>query len=285
MNQLLTLGFIESATAEISENIFRININKNEYASNILYAFVVANTDDISNWLIRYIGHSRKTFSNRMYGYQQGNGKAVNNRIHVEMSNRCKNGERVLIYCLSDVFNIQMHGLHIDLAAGLEYSLIDYYCTYNSTNNHPPLQNIAGNRNRYLANIESTEFEIIENNEEELIYIPQVTVENNLQPIHSFNQSLSATYWNYPYINVPTHADNYFGINGESAILSIYQNNNLIYQFQLIINRTANNNGTVRFYIPGDLGLSFQNWKHANYQQGGNINFEILGQNKFAVIT
>jgi hypothetical protein len=41
MNQLLTLGFIESATAEINDNNFRININKNEFASNILYAFAI----------------------------------------------------------------------------------------------------------------------------------------------------------------------------------------------------------------------------------------------------
>lgn len=285
MNQLLTLGFIESASAEIIDNEFCIRINKNQYATNILYAFVVANTEDVTNWLVRYIGHSRKSFTNRMYGYQQGNGVAVNNRIHVEMSNRCRNGERVLVYCLSDIFNLQMHGLHVDLAAGLEYALIEYYCTYNSTNNHPPLQNIAGNPNRHLANIEPTELEIIENNEEEQIYTTQVNNEINLRPIHSFSQSLSSTYWNYPYINVPSHANNFFGVNGETAILSIYQNNQLINQFQLTINRTANTNGSVRFYIPGDFGILFQNWKHANYQQGEVINFDILGENNFAIIS
>jgi hypothetical protein len=284
MNQLLTLGFIESATAEINDNNFRININKNEFASNILYAFVVVNTDDISNWLVRYIGHSRKSFSNRMYGYQQGNGKAVNNRIHIEMSNRCRNGEKVLVYCLCDVFNIQMHGLHVDLAAGLEYSLIEYYSDYNSTNNHPPLQNIAGNPNRNLANIESTELELIENNEEEQIYTAQLDNETNLHPIHTFNQSLSTTYWNFPIINVPSHANNFFGVNGETAIFTIYQNSNLIYQFQLIINRTANSNGSVRFYIPGNFGMLFQNWKHVNYELGGVIKYDILGQNNFAII-
>ena len=35
MNQLLTLGFIESASAEIIDNEFCIRINKNQNATNI----------------------------------------------------------------------------------------------------------------------------------------------------------------------------------------------------------------------------------------------------------
>jgi hypothetical protein len=284
MDILLNLGFVESARAEIINNQFLINISRNEHSRNILYAFVIKRGEDIADWQVRYIGHSRKTFRNRMVGYQQGNGKAVNNRIYREMSERCRNREEVLVYCLSDFFNMELHGLHIDISAGLEYSLIDFYAGYNAENNHPPLQNIAGNRN-YLAiraeNVE--EVADADRNEEEENYINDQGNNNPLPILHSFEQELGTTYWNNPFINIPTRFSVLFGQTGENVLIDIYNGDQLIRQLSVLINREAVPNRSPRLILTGESGRWFQNWKRSNYYEGGVMMIDIVGRNQIYI--
>lgn len=284
MDKLLNLGFRESARAEIINNQFQITITRNEYSRNILYVFVVKRGDDISNWHVRYIGHSRNSFRNRMYGYQQGNGRAVNFRIHTEMQERCNNGEEVIIYCLPDVFNMQLHDLHVDVAKGLEYSLINYYVTYNDANNHPSLENIDGNPNYNIQEIPNVNQLVdAERNEEEQEYLNNQVTNNNLPVIDNFNQVLGVTYWRYPYINIPTYLGNYFGETGETVEISVFVNETRTLLFTATINREANPNSSPRLYLPGDDGHNFQDWKHSNFNQGDAIPFQITGVNQLTI--
>ena len=284
MDKLLNLGFRESARAEIINNQFQITISRNEYSRNILYVFVVKRGDDISNWHIRYIGHSRKSFRNRMYGYQQGNGQAVNNRIHIEMRERCINGEEVIVYCLPDLFNMQLHDLHLDVAAGLEYSLINYYVTYNVENNHPSLQNIAGNPNYNFQGIPNVNQVLdADRNEEEQEYLNNQIPPQNLPVIESFNQVLGVTYWRHPFINIPTRLSKYFGETGETVEISVFVNETRTLLFTATTNREANTNSSPRLYLPGDDGHNFQDWKHSNFNQGDAIPFQITGLNQLTI--
>lgn len=284
MDKLLNLGFRESARAEIINNQFQITISRNEYSRNILYAFVVKRGDDISNWYIRYIGHSRKSFRNRMSGYQQGNGQAVNNRIHIEMRERCISGEEVVVYCLPDLFNMQLHDLHLDVAAGLEYSLINYYVTYNVENNHPSLQNIAGNPNYNFQGIPNVNQVLdADRNEEEQEYLNNQIPPQNLPVIESFNQVLGVTYWRHPFINIPTRLSNYFGETGESVEISVFINETPSFLFTAMINREAVQNRAPRLYLPGDEGERFQDWKHYTFREGDSIPFQITGVNQLSI--
>jgi hypothetical protein len=284
MDKLLNLGFRESARAEIINNQFQITISRNEYSRNILYVFVVKRGDDISNWHVRYIGHSRNSFRNRMYGYQQGNGRGVNFRIHTEMEERCNNGEEVVIYCLPDIFNMQLHDLHVDVAKGLEYSLINYYVTYNDANNHPSLENIDGNPNYNIQGIPNVHQLLdAERNEEEQDYLNNQVNPGNLPVIDTFNQVLGVTYWKYPYINIPTYLGNYFGETGETVEISVFVNEARTLLFTATINREANTNNSPRLYLPGDEGHNFQDWKHSNFNQGDSIPFQITGVNQLAI--
>ena len=285
MNKLINLGFVNSAYATLINGDLSIEITANRFSRNILYAFVVINEPELSDWHVRYIGHSRKTFENRMYGYELGNGVAVNNRIHNELIELLQNGREVVVYCLPDIFNMNLHGLHIDISAGLEYALIDYYCTYNFENNHPPLQNIAGNRN-YNAPLETVQQLInVEQTEEEMQYVPIVIQFPVYNILSQFNQDLSkSTYWDSTNINVPVRLTNYFSNHDDTTTLSIVEGGNLINQFTLRINRTANSNGAPRFYISGDDGIWFQNWKHNRFTQNDQIQFNIIEQNHIAII-
>lgn len=286
MQKLLDLGFILSANVEINNGQLNIIINENRFSRNILYAFVIANENDYQNWIVRYIGHSRKTFENRMYGYQQGNGNGVNNRINRELNDRCIRGERVLVYCLPDIFNISLHELSLDVAAGLEYALIDYYRSHNAENGHAPLQNIAGNIN-YIeyGQVQQQALEIAEANEENHQYIQEPTVVRPYEVLATFHQTLSQTYWNGPYINIPANHNHLFGQHGETATTTIVNGETIEQQLNLLINRNANANGTPRFYIPGADGHWFQAWKHEHFTMGDNIEMLIIGENQILIKT
>ena len=179
---------------------------------------------------------------------------------------------------------MNLHNLHIDIAAGLEYSLIEYYCNYNSQNQHPSLLNIAGNRNYTSRSTNIPELQNIEENEEELQYLPELTTFPPYTILCQFSQNLMSTYWNNAYINIPNRFSEYFTNHGDVTTLSIVRNNILIRQFTLSINRNATINGSPRFYITGEDGHWFQNWKHSNYTENGTITFNIISQNNILIL-
>lgn len=284
MEKLLSLGFIESAYIELNGDLPLIRIINNEHSRNILYAFVVVIGEDSSQWMVRYIGHSRKTLRNRMYGYQLGGGVAVNNRIHNELKDRCRNGERMVVYCLPDIFSMSMHGLHIDVSAGLEYALIDYYRMHNQEMNHPPLQNIAGNSGYQTQNtIDLARIEHAEVVEEEGLYVQEPINLPAYEVLDQFTQNLATTYWRDPFINIPRRLSQYFGNHNETTSLTIAQNGQILRQFTLQINRQAVSNGSPRFYIPGQDGNWFQNWKHENFEFNADLIIKIIGHNELLI--
>ncbi len=258
MDQLNKLGFIESAYLTFQTEL-KINIIRNEDATNILYAFILADQEDIADWKVLYIGHTRKSFKNRMYGYQRGNGKGVNNRLHELVKSYVKDQNKVVkVYCFIDNLNLVVQDIQLDLAAGLEYSLINYYADYNAQYGHPALINIAGNKNHSSSNIEALEDLIrTEKVEEDINYGPQDEPDLYTPP-KTFSYSLNKTYWENPYLNIPAKFSDCFGENGETAVLNFYSNNNLIKSITVLINRNAVKNGSPRFYLSGIDGKWFQ---------------------------
>jgi hypothetical protein len=286
MEKLIELGFKQSAIAEIVNDTFVIKIEKNEHSTNLLYAFILINGENWDDWQVRYIGHTRKSFKNRMYGYQQGNGQAINNRLHTEVKNHCLEGSKVVIYTLTEAINLSLYSLFIDVAAGLEYSLIEYYQTFNSKNNHPPLQNIAGNKNHIQINeLKIETLEIEEKVEEDKQYKLEDLIFDIPKTIEKFEQDLGrSTYWDFPTINIPTEFSQYFGNHEEVACLTIIEKEKLQKEFSVKINRTAVKNGTPRLYVSGNDGRWFQDWKHINFKRDGKIVFHIISLNKLYII-
>jgi hypothetical protein len=281
MDKLLELGFVESASISF-ENQLMININQNSNSCNVLYAFVLIEGEDISNWKVRYIGHTRKSFINRMNGYRLGHGTGVNNRIHRELLDRLANNEQIKVFCLPDNFNMMMHSLHIDIAAGLEYSLIRFYKEYNEINNHQPLQNIAGNI-RILNNLDVLDNQNADMVEENLDYLEPLIPGDPENINNSFNYTLGTTYWRYPIINIPASYAHFLGEHGDTAIVDFYDNNILLRSIQAQINRRAVPNGTPRLYFNGDNGTWFQQFKHTRFEENDVFQIGIQGTNRLVV--
>ncbi len=268
MEKLLHLGFMLSADFARSESEqLGVRFLSNESAKNILYAIIFHHeTSDESEWQVRYIGHAgaRSSFGKRMKDYRRGAGEATNNRIHEAINDHLCNGGRVSAYCMPDHFNMSTHDLHIDLAAGIEMSLIRYYARYNRDVGHLALLNIDGND--LPASIPGTS--------------PSAQIE--AQPIESdksnyFLYRLGKTYWNYPSINVPKEFDDFFGPHGSLASADLVVQGKVVGSLQTEINRTANLNGTPRLYFSGEAGTELQNWKREHFNEGDEIEIVVVG--------
>lgn len=85
---------------------------------NILYAFV-------SRRIILYVGVTEQTLKSRMYGYQNPNStQRTNVRNNRYIKDLLVKGERVDIYAWSDDNSHYVDKFHVNMAAGLEKSII-----------------------------------------------------------------------------------------------------------------------------------------------------------------
>jgi len=276
MNKLIELGFEQVGFTSLKNGKLEIEISRNEHAKNILYAFVHEKGEDPIDWQVVYIGHTRKSLKNRMVGYRLGNGQATNNRVYNHLKSELENGSRHYVYVLHDKINLNIHSIEVDLAAGLEYSLIQYYANYNFSQGHVNLFNIAGNKNN--PQNENVEVVFSEMHEENIDY---PVVENQDNPIvHTFDYSLGKTYWNHPYLNIPTRFEGLFGRHGDVVAVDFFHGGELIRQLEVVIDRNAANNSTPRLYFPTRNGVNFfQDWKHGNFMEGDTIAVTIVNRN------
>jgi hypothetical protein len=270
MEKIFELGFTLSADFILNEDILINNIFHNNNSANILYVFANIKPTNEEENLVFYIGHTRTTFSNRMRGYRLGNGQNTNNRIHCYIKEQLELGKLIKVYVLNNIYNLNIRDLEIDIAAGLEYSLISYFANYNLNNNFPPLINIAGNytNNTLLVNIPNEIQEIVEHEE--------------LNENFAYNLN-SSTYWNTSNINVPKNLEHLFGDHNEEVIIEFYLNDTLVNRFNELINRNATQNGSPRIYIRGENGRWFINWKHEFFNQNSSINIKITDRNRLKI--
>ena len=284
MHKLLELGFTLAANAQVdSAGKLIIDIVNHADARNLLYAFVAVPNQDVQDpddepRQVLYIGHTRKSFSQRMGGYQNGGGVAVNNRVNAHVLSLLKQGHRVDIYVWIDVLNMSLRGLDIDVAAGLEYALILFYVRYNEDVKHPPLLNIAGVPSVRGMPRQPQAIEV----DDEVIVQEAVGQPVNIQtPITQFKHNLTQYFWNNRFLNIPVEYERYFGGHGDQALFEfVDQAGNIVRSFSVMINRTANINGTPRLFIPAGAGGDwYQQWKHTHFNPGGQIPVEIIAQN------
>jgi hypothetical protein len=85
---------------------------------NVLYAFV---TDSV----VRYVGKTTRGLRQRLYGYQKpGSTQRTNLRNHDRIKTALRNGKQVDIYVMPDPGLHALGEYPINLAAGLEDSII-----------------------------------------------------------------------------------------------------------------------------------------------------------------
>jgi hypothetical protein len=93
-------------------------LDSERLTSNVLYSFVSGDE-------ILYVGKTTRALRDRMYQYQRpGSSQRTNIRVNAAISDMLRTGASIEIHVLPDPGNMEYRGFHLNLAAGLEDSLI-----------------------------------------------------------------------------------------------------------------------------------------------------------------
>jgi hypothetical protein len=118
VERLLRMGFRRAADWRVEAGSLECLFQEHATAQNVLYAF-------ISEGAVLYIGKTVRTLKQRMHGYRRPvatqSTNIKGNRLILEA---LAAGRTVEVYALPDTGLLYYGGFHINLAAGLEDSLV-----------------------------------------------------------------------------------------------------------------------------------------------------------------
>ena len=118
MERLINIGFKKVGQWLLENDQIILSLESENKTTNILYSF-------ISNGSILYIGKTVQPLKKRMYGYQNpGPTQSTNIKNNRFITEKLINGDSVDIYALPDNGLLHYGGFHVNLAAGLEDSLV-----------------------------------------------------------------------------------------------------------------------------------------------------------------
>jgi hypothetical protein len=281
MQKILDLGFMLSAQVKPSNNTWSFSIGSNRHAANVLYAFVFHSGEgDEKLSSVVYIGHTRKSFGNRMCGYQYGHGKGVNSRMHRAISEHLIAGGGVDVFCMPNTSRMSIQDIPVDLAAGLEYGLIQFYAEFNKREGHQLLFNLAGNPAR---NLEATAAAQDEQVEEDLDYASPTSPPAKPRESSCFPQVLrDPGFWRQRIINVPTSLNSWFGDHDGIVLVKLIAKTGPK-EVSAVINRNAQANRMPRLIFTGRDGDIYQEWKHSNHEIGDSISICVTDSDSITI--
>jgi hypothetical protein len=118
LQRLKNIGFRRCGQWQVEDNRLNCVLAEHADARNILYAFVSEET-------VLYIGKTTRSLKRRMYGYQNpGPTQRTNIKGNKRIMEVVAADQSVEIYALPDNGLLYYGGFHVNLAAGLEDSLV-----------------------------------------------------------------------------------------------------------------------------------------------------------------
>jgi len=128
--RLENMGFRRCGQWEMCGNNIEFILTDYDQDQNVLYAF-------ISEGDVKHIGKTVRPLKQRMYGYQNlGLKQSTNIKCNKRILEALEDGETVEIHALSDNGLLYYGGFHVNLAAGLEDSLVkDLARTFGASSN------------------------------------------------------------------------------------------------------------------------------------------------------
>ncbi|WP_430227019.1 GIY-YIG nuclease family protein [Paraburkholderia tropica] len=201
-----------------------LTLDKYAGHNNVLYAFVVGDE-------VKYVGKTTMTLRSRMNGYQwPGADQSTNIKCNNYIREALGNNQEVLLYVLPDGGLMHYGQFHINLAAGLEDSII------------------ASLEPQWNGRQQIKDAQKNESAGAEIVAAPNVVTS-------SFAFTLQPSYQSTGFFNVPADHDHEIGSGGERAELYIGDDSTPYYS---TINRTSNLNQTARLYCSGPLKRWFK---------------------------
>ena len=118
INGLISIGFKKVGEWFLSNDEPELKIEKEADSKNILYCFVVNNQP-------KYIGKTTQALKKRMYGYRKpALTQSTNIKNNKNLKDSLKSGAVVELYVLPDHGLLHFGQFHLNLAAGLEDSIV-----------------------------------------------------------------------------------------------------------------------------------------------------------------
>ena len=254
MNRLIEIGFKLAGHWKLDGGYPVYDLTSHAETPNVLYSFV-------SSGEVKYIGKITQSLGKRMYGYQNpGPTQSTNIKNNSKIKEVLISGKTVDIYILPDTGLLRYGRFHINLAAGLEDSLVaDLSPPWNGKSIKIESQDSQDNKSR-----ERTVERIIDKPDRLSAGIIRTERHNT-----TFQFQLYKTYYNQGFFNVPIVYTNLFGRHQDRIKIYCGKNQDLI---QGTINRSANQNGTPR--IMG--GMQLCRWFRENFKSNDTVNVEVL---------
>ena len=269
---LLNLGFVDVGRWVPSGDFITYefdgeNANANQVlfdASNALYAFVCGEQ-------VLYIGKTARSIRKRYVGYcRPGRRQATNLRCHHNIKTAITEGHEIRIFAFAPITHFQYADFEINLAAGLEDSLIRAF--------DPPWNG----RQRGQPISEETEREEAEETESQ-----GASPVNNVLPrpaasgttLASFSIVLGSTYYNKGFLNPGVEASRSLGKDGDPIRIVFSDGSQPIVSK---INRTANRSGAVRI-VGGNQRIA--EWFQEHFREGDTVQCRVLDPHTIALVT
>ena len=241
MNRLTEISFIKAGFWQIIDGSLKYHLDgRFTDVKNNLYAFVCDGE-------VKYVGKTTRLLRNRMYHYSRpGSSQSTNIKNNANIIDMLSNNIAVDILVLPDSGLMHYGQFHLNLAAGLEDSIISVIRPEWNGIQRPVLNS---------DEVVSTESEII-------------THSSNKK----FTFNMTDTYWHRGFFNVPVVSSQNFGKDGENITIVLSDGVSTI---TAMINRTANQSGSPR--IMG--GVELKQYFQRNYAIGDVVPFELITQN------
>lgn len=271
---LLALGFVDVGAwvqdergvdyrldgPDTKANEIRLNAPK------ALYAFVCRDK-------VQYIGKTARTIRQRFVGYRRpGSRQRTNLRCNQKIRESLSFGASIRIFVFTPISHLRYQDFEIDLAAGLEDSLIAMFDPpWNGRERGgPPLSEEAER--------EEAEEEIV------LQENPDATLAPELRPIHTesiatFSVKLGETYYNQGIINVGVAASQHLGKHGDPIEVLFDDNTTPVVSG---INRTANRSGGVRVVGRNQL---IADWFRRRFERDAVVEGRILDSHRIILLS
>jgi hypothetical protein len=261
MQRLYEIGFRRAGRWELRDGELALELLDLTDHQNVLYAFV-------SGTSVKYVGKTTQTLQRRMLGYLRPNqNQRTNWRNRIAIVDLLKRGKTIEILALADPGLFRYGSFHLNLAAGLEDSIIQVVkpewnggrtstviespAEANSPNTNEEAQPEAPMPRIALA-------PVLAANPIERAFPSVIMPKSISAPRASSNNEserkalglapyfilkLHETYHRTGFFNVPVNSEKYFGRDEQTIKIYCGQERSLVTGK---INRTANGNGTPR---------------------------------------
>lgn len=262
---LLNLGFVDVGKWQVRGDFLAyvldgVDPSANEVlldAASALYAFV-------RDYQVLYIGKTARSIRKRYAGYcRPGKTQATNQRCHRNIKAALAEGVEIRIFIFAPITHLRYSDFDINLAAGLEDSLIrEFNPPWNGRERGQPISEDAEREEedepRFVASVPDA-----------VVAVPAVSRASH-EATAAFSIVLGSTYYRKGILNLGVEASECLGKHGDSIRVRFSDGSQAVISK---INRTANRTGSVRI-IGGNADIA--RWFQQNFSEGDTVHGNVV---------